>query len=126
MELHVKHADRSTRVKLSGPIDGIALAGNRAAAIIATDGARDQVVVDIADVPFIDASGLGLLTQIANRLAAKGKRMSIANASGQPAQLFAALGLESAFAIAKSERPASARDVILRTTRGFDRGREAA
>jgi len=78
-----------------------------------TDGA---VVLDMAGVSMIDASGLGLLLQVRNEFQARGVRLRVMNASRFVRRIFEITRLDSVFevtsgvdAIPTSSRPRPAR-----------------
>jgi anti-anti-sigma factor len=52
-----------------------------------------DVVVDCADVTFIDSSGVGVLVDAEHALAARGRRLRVVNLHGAPRRAFEVLGL---------------------------------
>ncbi len=64
---------------------------------------NDDVVIDIADVSFIDSSGIGGLVFLFKRLREHGHTLRIVGARGQPLDLFRHLRLDSLL-VAPSER----------------------
>jgi anti-sigma B factor antagonist len=54
-----------------------------------------EVVVDLAQLRFIDASGIGLLVEFHNELAARGATLLIVNASTRIARVFSLCGLKA-------------------------------
>jgi anti-sigma B factor antagonist len=57
------------------------------------------VVLDVAGVSAIDASGLGLLVQVRNEFQARGVRLRVMNASGLVRRVFEITRLDSVFEI---------------------------
>jgi anti-anti-sigma factor len=53
------------------------------------------VIVDLARLRFIDASGIGLLVMLGNELAAYGARLHIVNPDARTARVFAVCGLDA-------------------------------
>ncbi len=83
------------RLVLAGELD-IATAPRLEAAL---DEARGQgpaeILIDLADVPFIDSSGLRSLIAAVERADANGGRLSIAGAGPQALRLFELSGAET-------------------------------
>ena len=59
----------------------------------------EAVVLDVAGVSAIDASGLGLLVQVRNEFQARGVRLRVMNASGLVRRVFEITRLDSVFEI---------------------------
>ena len=52
-----------------------------------------RVVLDLSGVVSMDGSGLGAITYMFKRLVARGRRLVVTGASGQPLEMLTALGL---------------------------------
>ena len=57
------------------------------------------IVLDVADVSTIDASGLGLLLQVRNEFQARGVRLRVMNANGLVRRVFEITRLDSVFEV---------------------------
>jgi anti-anti-sigma factor len=87
-EIAVVEAADTVRLVLSGELD-IATAPLLDSAIqTAEAGSAARILLDIADVPFIDSSGLRALIRAADRSASDGGRIAITNAGPQAMRLF--------------------------------------
>jgi len=87
------------RLHLRGGLDSEASRGMRdSLAALAAVEAR-EVVIDLSHVTFIDGSGIGALSFLFKRLAARGRRLSLAGVSGQPLAMLRHLGLTTALGI---------------------------
>lgn len=89
------------RVEVYGPMDAVAIAQDRDAADRIAEAGRGQIVLDLAGVSFMDASGLGFLTHLSKRAAANGQQMRLKNVAGQPRAFLENLGLRNVFGIGK-------------------------
>jgi anti-anti-sigma factor len=80
-------------LRLAGRLasDGVAALRPRLANAIRPDGG--DVVADLTDVTFIDGAGIGALAFLYRRLAAGGRRLGVAGATGQPRDCLSDLGL---------------------------------
>jgi anti-sigma B factor antagonist len=56
-----------------------------------------SVVIDLADLTFIDSTGVAALVDCHQRLNASGRRLRVVNAGGQPAGVFDMVGLRETF-----------------------------
>ena len=89
----------SGRLDLVGELD---LAGGQrlrdaGAAVLAAGAA--EVVVDLAQLRFIDASGIGLLVELGNALAAREARLRIVNPDDRIDRVFSLRGLNTMLAV---------------------------
>jgi anti-sigma B factor antagonist len=82
------------RLRVSGDLD--LATGRRLLETIMSvaPGPMHEVVVDVADVPFMDSSGLAVLIQAHQRLGRSHVRMVIANSSGRVAELLQVTGAD--------------------------------
>ena len=85
-------ADRVT-MELAGEfdLDSAALFSARANAAMDVDAA--VVVIDLADLTFIDSTGVAALLELHHRLSAAGRSLRVVNVGRQPASVFAMTGL---------------------------------
>jgi anti-anti-sigma factor len=67
------------------------------AALLQACTAERLVLVDFADVRFIDSSGVGIIVGAHRRCAKKGKQLLLLNVSGQPLRVLTLLGLQHLF-----------------------------
>lgn len=101
----VRAEGRSTVVLApSGELDLAASASLRAALVDACD-AGLLVVVDLADVSFVDSTALGVLVGAARRLQADGCRLTVRGASSRVHAVLAMTGLDRLFDV-EEDRPA--------------------
>ena len=73
------------------------------------DGGADVVAVDLADVPFMDSSGIGALLEARRRLEAIGGRLAVWRPQPKPMSLLARMQLDRVIAVADSLEEAFAR-----------------
>lgn len=52
-----------------------------------------EVVIDFSAVPYLDGSGVGAISFLFKRLAARGRRLTLCGVGGQPLAMFRHLGL---------------------------------
>lgn len=102
MSIQMKGTDTELRVEVFGPMDAVSVAQDRDAADRIAESGRNGIVLDLAGVSFMDASGLGFLTHINKRAVANGQEMRLDNVSGQPRALLESLGLRDIFRIGKA------------------------
>jgi anti-anti-sigma factor len=74
-------------VELEGEFDASIAADARLRFETLANETQDDVVLDLAAVRFIDSSGVGAIVFLIKRLRARGRKLVIRNASGQPADL---------------------------------------
>lgn len=87
------------RLHLRGGLDSEASRSMRDSLVaLAAVEARD-IVIDLSHVTFIDGSGLGAISFLFKRLAARGRRLSVAGVSGQPLAMLRHLGLAKTLGI---------------------------
>lgn len=63
-----------------------------------------EVVIDLSNVTFIDGSGLGAISFLFKRLAARGRRLTLTGASGQPLAMLRHLGLGATLGLKEERR----------------------
>jgi anti-sigma B factor antagonist len=81
-------------VTLSGRVDGATVATWREVLHRAVDQGRGLLVVDLTDVVFVDAIGLGMLLGTAHRAGRAGRRMVLRGTPPRVARLLRAIGLD--------------------------------
>jgi anti-anti-sigma factor len=97
VECEVSSDRRSVYLRLDGEVD-LGTAGQVEDALSpALDPRCTRLVVDLADVSFMDSSGLRILVVARNALDDRGAEMVIANINDQLRRLFEISGLTSAF-----------------------------
>lgn len=102
MQIVFSETGSELQVSLNGPLDAVSVARDRDAADRIVDAASDSVVISLTGVGFVDASGLGFLTHIAKRAAAKGCALRLENVAGQPSDFLSKLGLCDVFGFTRS------------------------
>ena len=68
-----------------------------------------RVVVELADLKWIDSSGVGALVSLYKRVRLGGGDVKVAGLSGQPKEIFRLLRLEAAFEVFDSVEEAASR-----------------
>ncbi|MCX7380202.1 MAG: STAS domain-containing protein [Alphaproteobacteria bacterium] len=89
-----EHTDGSTRIlRLSGDLCSAGVARLRARLTAAVAAPTHDITADLSNVNRIDGSGIGALAFLHRRLAAAGRKLSVAGACGQPRDCLQDLGL---------------------------------
>lgn len=76
------------------------------------DAGRPVLVVDLADVTFIDVAGIGLLVALRNRQHAHGGRVHLRHVPAQVTRVLRLTGLAGSLPVEPAPAPRSAADVI--------------
>lgn len=105
MQIVFSDTPTSLQVSLHGPLDAVSVARDRDAADRIVDAASDALVISLTGVGFVDASGLGFLTHVAKRAAAKGCALRLENVAGQPYEFLSKLGLCDVFGFTRATSP---------------------
>lgn len=77
----------------------------RALGAVPEDGV-ESVIVDLTDCPFMDSTGLHLLTRTQRRFDSAGRRVAVVSANRSVLRLFGLTGLDEVFAIYPSRAAA--------------------
>lgn len=85
------------------------------------DAGQNQVILNLAKVPYVDAAGLGELISAQQRVSESGGQMKMCELSGRTLELIAISGLLSAFEIFESEELATSSFQIRRHRRTIDK-----
>ncbi|MCR9257710.1 MAG: STAS domain-containing protein [Alphaproteobacteria bacterium] len=80
-------------VKMVGAMDALGVAQDRDVVARILAGGPEAVTLDLAGVPFMDASGLGLVAHIVKRCRETGTAFDLSNVKGQPAEFLGKLDL---------------------------------
>lgn len=88
------HIDGQGAVALSGEIDIMSVAALRRTLVAAVERGAGPFVVDLSAVEFLDAAGLGVLVDVANKAAAAGRRLVVTRPSAMVGRVMAILGPE--------------------------------
>ncbi len=91
--VHLERADSESIVHLHGDIDLFNAAQLRACIDDLAEGGEKRVVVDMAELEFIDSSGLGALIAGMRRLRGVGGEVVLRSPRGTAAQLLEVTGL---------------------------------
>lgn len=94
--------DDAVTLSLAGRLDGDAAESLRPEVERLVEDAPRSVVVDLAQVGFMDGAGLGAVAFLAKRL---GRRLEVTGANGQPLALLRHLGLDRTFGLPAVPRP---------------------
>ena len=97
VECEVSGEGRSVRLHLDGEVDASTVHLVEDAMSPALDPRCTRLVVDLADVSFMDSSGLRMLVVARNALDGRGAKLVIAGATDQLRRLFEISGLISVF-----------------------------
>jgi anti-anti-sigma factor len=90
-------------IRISGWLDGASAAAVRRAAYEVLLQRQLTVLVNMEDVPRIDAAGLGILAQIHSMAASVGGRVALTNLQSRVREMLDVAELSSRFDIAASE-----------------------
>lgn len=83
-------------ISLSGEFDALAANDTRSVFSRVADEMAGDVVVDMSGVTFIDSSGVGAIVFLFKRLGAQERKLTLARAAGQPAELLKMLRVDKA------------------------------
>ena len=86
-------------VVVAGEVDIASVDNLLSEAYACLDGPADVCEIDLADVTFIDSSGLGALVRIRNVAHDRGKEVVLVNVPAPVERLFAVTGLAEVFGI---------------------------
>jgi anti-anti-sigma factor len=95
--------DKLTVVSPVGDLDLATAPALREVLIELVAAGMAQVVVDLADVTFIDSSGLGILVAAAKRMEAANGRLAIRNPRPQAQQVLELTGVDQVLGVEESE-----------------------
>jgi len=103
---HIDSTAQALTLHLTGALDSNGLDAIRSGIEgLAQCNDRD-LVVNLSEVRFMDGAGIGALAFLAKRAVARGRRMFLEGASGQPLAILAELGLARVFGLdAPARRP---------------------
>ncbi len=92
------------RLHLRGGLDGEASRAMREGfSALASVEAR-EVVIDLSNVTHLDGSGVGAISFLFKRLAARGRRLTLAGVGGQPLAMLRHLGLARALGLEEERK----------------------
>jgi anti-anti-sigma factor len=93
-------AERDTLcLHLAGALDAKGAAALRPGFERLAQDASQDVLLDLSDVNYLDGAGIGAVAFLFKRLAAKGRRVRLQGATGQPLDMLRALGLGRVFGL---------------------------
>jgi anti-sigma B factor antagonist len=81
-------------LRVAGQLDLQSVPALRTALLDLVDGSHPQVIVDLAEMTFIDSTGLGVLAAATRRASGNGARLCISGAQSRVAALIRRTGLE--------------------------------
>jgi len=90
LSIVVEHEEKRTLVRLRGELD-LVTAPDLTAAL---QRANSEIIVDLADLEFMDASGLGVFAQAGVRAQQLGHEIFVVNAGALTQRMFELTGLE--------------------------------
>ena len=92
------------RLHLRGPLDGEASRTMRDGLDALAAVEARTVIIDFSSVTHLDGSGVGALSFLFKRLAARGRRLEVSGAAGQPLAMLRHLGLARILGLAEPAR----------------------
>jgi anti-sigma B factor antagonist len=96
-------------VQLSGELDAALAAARRAELMqICDDRAGSLLILDLADVTFVDSTGLGLLIGVARRLRDRGGELRLRGCRRSVRRVLTLSGLDHVLSIEASAEPSDA------------------
>ena len=107
MGIQITGTETELRVAVYGPMDAVSIAQDRDAADRIATATRGRIVLDLSDVSFMDASGLGFLSSVLKRARERNCAVQIQNASGQPLAFLKNLGLDRIVTFALDRAPSA-------------------
>ena len=96
---------------ISGTLDSLSVAKDRDVAARILAQGSPAISLDMADVSFLDASGLGMIVHILKHCRNNGISFKVENLRGQPAEFLSRLGLDLNL-VAQGARPRSSQNVL--------------
>ncbi len=112
MQLALTNQGMTLSAKIQGAMDAIGVARDRDVAARILGGASEEIVLDMAEVSFMDASGLGLITYVVKRARDAGIKVTLIHVLGQPAVFLSKLGLDKVFGFEVNELAARPMDAF--------------
>lgn len=93
MSLSINTSDDAAKVLVEGEVD-VSNAGQlRSAVDAALAGSAPEVTIDLAQVPYIDSTGIGVLVGAAHRAQEAGKQLVVASPQKNVARVLGLLGV---------------------------------
>jgi stage II sporulation protein AA (anti-sigma F factor antagonist) len=92
------------RLQVSGALDGDGALALRPLLEQVVTGTTGDLVLDMADVGFMDGCGVGAVAFLFKRLAAQGRALKVVGATAQPLAMFRRLGLAQVLGLPAPER----------------------
>lgn len=92
------------RLHLRGGMDGEGSRAIRDGLDALAVAEAQEVVIDLSNVTYLDGSGVGAISFLFKRLAARGRRLTLAGAAGQPLAMLRHLGLARSLGVKESKR----------------------
>lgn len=86
-------------LRLAGALDAEGATALRPGFETLGQDATQDVVLDLSDVSYLDGAGVGAVAYLFKRLAARGRRLKVQGAAGQPLSTLRALGLHRVFGL---------------------------
>jgi len=99
----VRRNGKVTIIQLTGELDAYTSARFREVMVDAIEGGGENLIVSMADVEYIDSSGLGALVGGLKRSSERNGRIVIVCAQPQVRKVFEITGLEKVFALYNDE-----------------------
>ena len=87
MDIYERHAGRTTILELDGPLQGASCEALRESVQRVLDAGTRQLVLDLQDVPSIDAAGIGVLVEQRLETLAYGASLRLVQARRRVLQL---------------------------------------
>jgi anti-sigma B factor antagonist len=97
--ISVEHQDRAVVVSVGGDLEFGTAASLRSTLIDVAQQGSDPLVLDLADLEFIDSTGLSLLVQAKQRIESQGHRFVLRNPTERVRRVIEISGLAELFTI---------------------------
>jgi len=107
LQISTRMVEEIPVIALSGELDAYTCSQFREAMIDTIDQGHPNVVVSMADVEYIDSSGLGTLVGGLKRASEQGGRIAVVCGSDQIRKVFEITGLEKVFPVFEDEADAA-------------------
>lgn len=95
MSLTISSGDAANKIVVEGEVDVSNAAQLRDAIDAALPTAASELTVDLAEVPYIDSTGIGVLVGAAHRATEAGKKLVVARPQKNVARVLGLLGVSA-------------------------------
>jgi anti-anti-sigma factor len=96
MNIEIQHTEGGVSIRLAGDLDAHAANEARASFSSVCNDMQGDVTIVMSNVHFLDSSGVGAIIFMFKRLVAQGRKLTLSDAVGQPADLLKMLRVDKA------------------------------